>query len=111
MTAYELRISDWSSDVCSSDLRRTLRRGRLRRHEDPLPPRRLARRHRGAGDRAPARWHRARADGRLQPGLAYAVGHRGALDPGDRKSGVSGESVSVGVEPGCGGIIKKKQTK
>src|SRR3546814_3287651 len=25
-TAYELRISDWSSDVCSSDLRETLAR-------------------------------------------------------------------------------------
>src|SRR3546814_5855864 len=24
MTAYEMRISDWSSDVCSSDLRRRL---------------------------------------------------------------------------------------
>src|SRR3546814_8213854 len=24
-TAYEMRISDWSSDVCSSDLRRILR--------------------------------------------------------------------------------------
>src|SRR3546814_1051877 len=24
-TAYEMRISDWSSDVCSSDLRRALR--------------------------------------------------------------------------------------
>src|SRR3546814_6881347 len=35
-TAYELRISDWSSDVCSSDLHRLrhheLRRGRL--HHD-----------------------------------------------------------------------------
>src|SRR3546814_4989361 len=29
-TAYEMRISDWSSDVCSSDLRR-LDRGRGRR--------------------------------------------------------------------------------
>src|SRR3546814_7467137 len=30
-TAYEMRISDWSSDVCSSDLRpRRLSRGRLR---------------------------------------------------------------------------------
>src|SRR3546814_9782799 len=28
-TAYEMRISDWSSDVCSSDLRRkAVRRGR-----------------------------------------------------------------------------------
>src|SRR3546814_2000786 len=25
-TAYEMRISDWSSDVCSSDLREPLRR-------------------------------------------------------------------------------------
>src|SRR3546814_4763552 len=25
-TAYEMRISDWSSDVCSSDLRQLLRR-------------------------------------------------------------------------------------
>src|SRR3546814_19355747 len=71
-TAYELRISDWSSDVCSSDLgahlrllrraarsrghgrdRRALRRGRLRGDEDPLSPRRLARRHRRPRDGAP----------------------------------------------------------
>src|SRR3546814_6762648 len=25
-TAYEMRISDWSSDVCSSDLRRVIQR-------------------------------------------------------------------------------------
>src|SRR3546814_18794850 len=31
-TAYEMRISDWSSDVCSSDLRR--RRTRTSRHGD-----------------------------------------------------------------------------
>src|SRR3546814_5583673 len=30
-TAYEMRISDWSSDVCSSDLRRPLHLGRLAR--------------------------------------------------------------------------------
>src|SRR3546814_5364358 len=29
-TAYEMRISDWSSDVCSSDLRRVVRRQRRR---------------------------------------------------------------------------------
>src|SRR3546814_7082380 len=27
-TAYEMRISDWSSDVCSSDLRKPLKKGR-----------------------------------------------------------------------------------
>src|SRR3546814_1512971 len=35
-TAYEMRISDWSSDVCSSDLgahRRDLARSRLERRE------------------------------------------------------------------------------
>src|SRR3546814_17402577 len=31
-TAYELRISDWSSDVCSSDLKEYPRRAQLRRH-------------------------------------------------------------------------------
>src|SRR3546814_15894315 len=30
-TAYELRISDWSSDVCSSDLRRKRRRAKRSR--------------------------------------------------------------------------------
>src|SRR3546814_21147716 len=29
-TAYEMRISDWSSDVCSSDLHDTRRQGELR---------------------------------------------------------------------------------
>src|SRR3546814_19410744 len=28
-TAYEMRISDWSSDVCSSDLKQRSRRGRV----------------------------------------------------------------------------------
>src|SRR3546814_8880428 len=32
-TAYEMRISDWSSDVCSSDLHRSARDGILDRNE------------------------------------------------------------------------------
>src|SRR3546814_3178423 len=32
MTAYELRISDWSSDVCSSDLGERRQPGNQRRH-------------------------------------------------------------------------------
>src|SRR3546814_708672 len=41
-TAYEMRISDWSSDVCSSDLSANWWRAgwRRRRAEDPLPARR-----------------------------------------------------------------------
>src|SRR3546814_13168284 len=38
MTAYEMRISDWSSDVCSSDLS-----PRTRPREVPLPMERLLR--------------------------------------------------------------------
>src|SRR3546814_2913139 len=32
-TAYEMRISDWSSDVCSSDLGATKEYDRARRHQ------------------------------------------------------------------------------
>src|SRR3546814_7559782 len=43
-TAYEMRISDWSSDVCSSDLRMR-GRGDLRRFGEQFgkPPRRARR--------------------------------------------------------------------
>src|SRR3546814_9205075 len=57
-TAYELRISDWSSDVCSSDLRRGRRGGddllrlcRLRRGLD-----------RGRGNQEPATQRADRVD-------------------------------------------------
>src|SRR3546814_3277867 len=35
-TAYEMRISDWSSDVCSSDLDRLKQVDRRRRRQQPL---------------------------------------------------------------------------
>src|SRR3546814_6901147 len=35
-TAYEMRISDWSSDVCSSDLKESHRRFRFRSAPDQL---------------------------------------------------------------------------
>src|SRR3546814_1063629 len=37
-TAYEMRISDWSSDVCSSDLAVLIERRREERDGDPLEP-------------------------------------------------------------------------
>src|SRR3546814_2721061 len=55
-TAYEMRISDWSSDVCSSDLHRRARRrpARPRLSLDPRPaPHRLLSRTRGL---APPAW-------------------------------------------------------
>src|SRR3546814_7705036 len=80
-TAYEMRISDWSSDVCSSDLGAKIesKHGRpsfLHTHARP----------RG----------RAQGDPRL-----------GA----DRKSVVSGKSVSVRVDLGGRRIIKKNNIK
>src|SRR3546814_4871355 len=41
-TAYEMRISDWSSDVCSSDLYRPRHRQRGERREREAPPDRIA---------------------------------------------------------------------
>src|SRR3546814_18669765 len=79
-TAYELRISDWSSDVCSSDL---------------CPARRAD----GAGGN---RCRRTVPAGRGDP----ARQHRRQLR--DRKSVVEGKSVSVRVDVGCRRIIKKK---
>src|SRR3546814_7725371 len=35
-TAYEMRISDWSSDVCSSDLVDAVQRSQGRQHVPPL---------------------------------------------------------------------------
>src|SRR3546814_4994005 len=49
-TAYEMRISDWSSDVCSSDLPR-LHRGGDDREEKQRLRRRRGRILCGAGDR------------------------------------------------------------
>src|SRR3546814_6936133 len=61
-TAYEMRISDWSSDVCSSD----------------LPPRRASPRARGARSRRrPADF--AQDDAR---GNRAAIGRRAAAAPG-----------------------------
>src|SRR3546814_2300809 len=49
-TAYEMRISDWSSDVCSSDLQ-ALATARRRHHADAE----LAAAHFGEGDQVAAR--------------------------------------------------------
>src|SRR3546814_6867852 len=80
-TAYELRISDWSSDVCSSDL--------------PVPPP-LA---------TPAR--RCKAPG---PGTAFQ-GDRVAscLAASRSEERRVGKSVSVRVDLGGRRIIKKKK--
>src|SRR3546814_9039431 len=42
-TAYEMRISDWSSDVCSSDLRVSSQRSRQSAGKKPTPARAMTR--------------------------------------------------------------------
>src|SRR3546814_11285579 len=126
-TAYELRISDWSSDVCSSDL---LGNG-------PPVVRRARRRLVSARDSAvadaragPRRRAAPAADaglaGRLQTHAAVerlargagtrqrrtrrrtSAAHRRRRRRKDRKRVVSGKSVSVRVDLGGRRIIKKK---
>src|SRR3546814_13650195 len=87
MTTYELRISDWSSDVCSSDLRCLVRRASDRRYQL-----------------------------RHDCDLVAAIDQRdaGALERHqrkDRKRVGEGKSVSVRVDGGGRRIIKKKHTR
>src|SRR3546814_16280318 len=94
-----MRISDWSSDVCSSDLAAWVGEAVRRRGPggvdhlcDPYAPDRPA----------------APSAGRRGPALGQPA--RGASGV-DRKSVVSGKSVSVRVDIGGGRIIKKKQKR
>src|SRR3546814_12329663 len=95
-TAYEMRISDWSSDVCSSDLRLAQHgeqgiQGRRERHQDreQFCARRGARWNRGSAS--------ARAQGllRLRDHLHRGGGRRGRRH--DRTSARS-EARRVGKE-------------
>src|SRR3546814_13972985 len=122
-TAYEMRISDWSSDVCSSDLAAALPAPRRdggrgwsfgreelhgdRRHDCACAGRHALRLSRGVPDLA-ARCHdvtRCRSGGNYS---RLARGHGGGSGR-DRKSVVSGKSVSVRVDLGCCRIIKQKK--
>src|SRR3546814_12601813 len=106
-TAYEMRISDWSSDACSSDLRegphplgRAARAARCAQADRGLHDRRQRRGGESAGDEEGAghvprsRTAEPRKAGRAQ----------------DRQSVESGKSVSVRVDLG-GRCILKTQTQ
>src|SRR3546814_12443002 len=96
-TAYEMRISDWSSDVCSSD---------------------LDQHHRGLSLQEPCAWRSAErhlvqqvvyfsCGLPMMPGSVHSIGIP-LSSSGDRKSVVSGKSVSVRVDLGGRRIIQKK---
>src|SRR3546814_20298160 len=105
-TAYEMRISDWSSDVCSSDLA-----------EQPVDDQSHVR---GQTHRRPAGRGRTESlpdrprRGALALQAPRCTEHplldelRRALHQRNRKSVVEGKSGSVRVELGCRRIIKKK---
>src|SRR3546814_19571874 len=122
-TAYEMRISDWSSDVCSSDLEPAVGcAGEARtaagvgRRQFRLPPEPPGDRGQGGtflsrgGDavagrsrcrrRVRYRQRRIRRLDRRRPGRAGT--------PPERKSVVEGKSVSVRVDPGGRRNHKKK---
>src|SRR3546814_14832911 len=86
-TAYEMRISDWSSDVCSSD----------------LPP-------------ARALWQRRTAAAAVARAFAGTAGRpRGRAAQAARSRAIGrascrGKSVSVRVDLGGRSTIKKKMT-
>src|SRR3546814_12434125 len=91
-----MRISDWSSDVCSSDLADRLDPGPHAR-----PPADVAKR--GMTEQRVVRRDQQLGVGRLIEVPAVAV----TLGLEDRKSVVSGQSVSVRVDLGVRRIIKK----
>src|SRR3546814_18384781 len=110
--SYDMRISDWSSDVCFADLRRP--RLEVQRHRlvvDDL----VAEPARGAPAYVealhPVAFPTPEAEGEgtvVEPRLRLIFGDE-FLDRGDRKSVVSGKSVSVGLDLGGRRIIKKKK--
>src|SRR3546814_16875899 len=108
-----MRISDWSSDVCSSDLKAFLP---FRRHDAERDIARIARRRfddMRVGDDARRRDGDAAAVAEADD---LAVHHRDGDDAhdaarrGDRKSVGSGKSVSVRLETVGPRIIQKKKT-
>src|SRR3546814_16485717 len=97
-TAYEMRISVWSSDVCSSDLIMT---------DDEIKEF-LAR----LGPTEKFDFMGKMCDKQLLYNMLHfktkGAKSRASTPPLDRKSAVSGKSVSVRVELGGRRIIKKK---
>src|SRR3546814_20094612 len=101
-----MRISDWSSDVCSSDLRRETDGDVPFSGRDHRMARARALPLRDRSRRAYRRDPLCRDDGKLWLGR----GSRGGDDRrGDRTSVVSGKSVTVRVDTGGGRHLNKKK--
>src|SRR3546814_17932505 len=117
-----MRISDWSSDVCSSDLpQRLAQPGKSLGHVDfadvqlagqSCQPDRAI--HLEQSQRPlRQRWWGTKSGQMIRNRFCPAKGFRAQqavhlIGQPDRKSVVEGKSVSVRVDPGCRRIIKKK---
>src|SRR3546814_19904109 len=106
-TAYEMRISDWSSDVCSSDLDREgeprLLCGDAGRQRHPRRP------HRGPARRRPPLQlplGQRRTSAARPPIVELCLTGQAPLD---RKTAVMGKLEAVRVGIGGLGIIKKNK--
>src|SRR3546814_20440970 len=121
-TAYEMRISDWSSDVCSSNLlwatrtksgaRAGIYGGEI--HRESCGKSGSAKRAQGhVGDGAPARFQLRLTAGEVAFGDSVENIQQPLNSPLlDRKSVVYGKSVSVRVDlGGCRIIQKQKKTR
>src|SRR3546814_17299278 len=100
-TAYEMRISDWSSDVCSSDLIAGVEQDQVGGIVDA----RGRRQGRGPGQATVTAGEIGQHTIGDTEVREVEAGH--CLGEGDRKSVVSGKSVSVRVDLGGRRIIKK----
>src|SRR3546814_11684211 len=108
-----MRISDWSSDVCSSDLSARTRPCSMRSLRSEMLI--------GRGKRKlPLARPKQRPESRTKKGLMLDTAMKGGArklesERGraseDRQSDVEGKSVSVRVEQGGGQLIKKKNKK
>src|SRR3546814_17402426 len=119
-TAYEMRISDWSSDVCSSDLDDGSDYGdQISGTRPQASPGSHCATVRLAGHCRDARQvgHGGEAAKlyRGGPSLSVLLAESGRIGGGtglaDRTSGVVGKGVSVRVDHGGRRIIKKKKIK
>src|SRR3546814_13821386 len=118
-TAYEMRISDWSSDVCSSDLGSNERGNRIARQpqEQCLA---VSPRHQGFPgpqrnppeiDRSPSHFKRG-LDQIMIPHRRSTRGYtdvRSLSSPKDRKCVGRGTSVSLRLDQGSDRTVRKKK--
>src|SRR3546814_12792273 len=112
-----MRISDWSSDVCSSDLIDEGKVSDCRHHEktrkdqprNPLPQPPQQRDMHPVHDPGPKPFQIINQKGERKGCDRFLVNAILRQPSGDRKSVVEGKSVSVSVEIGGRRVIKKKQ--